>query len=50
MGINGDLIGVLLSFDKVNGTGSLTFYKNGQSWGVAYSDMPPATYYPILSM
>ena len=50
MGINGDVIGVLLSFDKVTGLGTLTFYKHGLNYGVAYDNIPPGTYYPILAM
>ena len=29
----------------------MTFYKNGQNYGVAYDNcIPPGTYYPVLSM
>ena len=28
----------------------MTFYKNGQNYGIAYDSIPPGTYYPILSM
>ncbi len=51
MGSHGDVVGVLLSFDSGAGTGSLTFYKNGQNCGTAYDNsIPPGTYFPILSM
>jgi hypothetical protein len=38
---NGDVIGVALDLDA----GTLTFYKNGTSQGVAYSSLPSGTYF-----
>lgn len=46
----GDVIGVNLSFDKGSGMGTLSFYKNGQDLGPAFDNIPPGTYYPLLSM
>ena len=43
---NGDLIGI--AFDAT--AGSLTFYKNGASQGVAYTGIPVDTYFPAVSM
>jgi hypothetical protein len=40
-----DIIGVAFDADA----GSLTFYKNGVSQGVAFSSMPSATYFPAMS-
>ena len=46
----GDTIGVLLEFNK-EGLGSLTFYKNGKSFGVCFHEsMPPNTYYPCVAL
>ena len=45
----GDTIGVLIEFNK-EGFGSLTFYKNGKSFGMCYDGMPPNTYYPCIAL
>ena len=45
----GDTIGVLLEFGK-DGTGNLTFYKNGRSEGLCFSGLPPNTYYPCVAL
>ena len=45
----GDTIGVLLEFNK-EGLGTLTFYKNGKSFGVCFDQMPPNTYYPCVAL
>ena len=45
----GDTIGVLLEFNK-EGLGSLTFFKNGKSFGVCFEQMPPNTYYPCVAL
>jgi len=42
----GDTIGI--AFDA--GAGTLTFYKNGTSQGVAYTSIPSSTYFPALSV
>ena len=48
---HGDVIGLLLSFNEKTGSASITYYKNGQNWGICYdNNIPPASYYPILSM
>lgn len=44
-----DIIGVLLKFTGA-GLGSLTFYKNGVSQGVAYAAIPLTLYYPMVSL
>jgi len=43
---NGDVISVAFDADS----GSITFYKNGTSQGVAYSSIPAGTYFPATSM
>ena len=45
----GDTIGVLLEFNK-EGQGSLTFYKNGKTFGMCYDGMLPNTYYPCVAL
>jgi hypothetical protein len=41
---NGDIIGVAFDLD----TGSITFYKNGVSQGVAYTFTPSGIYFPVF--
>ena len=43
--VAGDVIGVAVDLDNHQ----VTFYRNGQSQGVAYSNLPTATYYPFAS-
>ena len=43
---NGDIIGVAYDADG----GSLTFYKNGVSQGVAFSSITSKTYFPAIAM
>ena len=45
----GDTIGVLIEFNK-EGYGSLTFFKNGKTFGMCYDGMPPNTYYPCIAL
>ena len=45
----GDSIGVLLEFNKV-GIATLSFYKNGQSFGIAYDNIQPGMYFPFVSL
>jgi hypothetical protein len=40
----GDHIGMMMDF--ANNQLSLTYYKNRESLGVAYSELPPGEYYP----
>jgi hypothetical protein len=42
----GDVIGIAFNAD----TGSLTFYKNGTSQGVAYTSIASDVYFPVISM
>jgi hypothetical protein len=41
---NGDIVGVAFDLD----TGSITFYKNGVSQGVAYTFTPSGNYFPAF--
>jgi len=43
---NGDTLGIAFDADS----GSITFYKNGTSQGVAYSSIPAGTYFPATAM
>ena len=45
----GDVIGVLLEFNK-EGSASLTFFKNGKTFGMCFDGMPPNTYYPCVAL
>ena len=45
----GDTIGVLLEFGR-DGLGTLTFYKNGKSFGVCFDRLPAQTYYPCVAL
>ena len=44
----GDIIGILLEFSL--GIGSLSFYKNGTKYGVAFNNLSEGIYYPAVSM
>ena len=43
-----DTIGVLLEFKQ--GKGEITYYRNGQNLGVAFTNIPPGTYYPGVNL
>ena len=45
----GDVIGVLLEFNK-EGLATISFYKNGRSFGPCYERMPAQTYYPCVAL
>lgn len=45
-----EIIGVLLEFRASDGVASLTYFRNGNSLGKAFENIPPGTYYPLVSM
>lgn len=46
----GDKIGVLLEFNNEDNTCNLSYYRNGSFIGKAFENMPPAQYYPAVSI
>lgn len=45
----GDKIGILLEFNE-QGTGKMTFFKNGKLLGSPFTKIKPGTYYPCVSL
>lgn len=45
-----DYIGVLLDLNDGTANGTLEFFKNNVSQGVAWSNIPPGTYFPATAM
>lgn len=48
--VDNDYIGVLLDLNDGTANGTLEFFKNNVSQGVAWSNIPPGTYYPATSL
>jgi len=46
----GDKIGVLLEFSSEDSTCTLSYYRNGIFVEKAFENMPPAQYYPAISI
>jgi len=45
-----EVIGVLLEFRAVDGVASLTYFRNGNTLGKAFENIPVGTYFPCISM
>ena len=45
-----EVIGVLLEFRASDGVGCLPFFRNGNSLGKAFENIPAGTYFPCVSM
>jgi len=45
-----DKIGVLLEFSSEDNTCNVTYYRNGSKLDVAFRNLPPAQYYPAVTL